>query len=496
MKKSAVAVAIVVAFGTIWTGSSWYTGKQLERRMGQEIDNLNKKLDQRFPNLGLKISYQDYQRHLFSTDVNYIVQAVPGLEKHDLKAGDSIILKEKISHGPFPLSQLKHFNFIPSLASVHSELKNTPAVKPLFDATKEKSPIDADTRIAYNGDSQSVIKLLPVDFHQDNSSIKFAGAKINADIQHDLRNILFKLDSQDITISGINKDNQQEQLSLKGLIINGESQHGQFDINIGKQQLSLNQLSVSLENKEFANLNGLTINVNIGESNNSLKGEIDYTLNDLTISKQSYGQGGMKMSFEGLDGEGVKKLSSQYNALINQQLKNNSLDINAMHWLALINDNLPELLKGNPTINLQPLSWKNSGGESKLSLALKLAIPENHDKNITLLRAIKMLDVKLDIPIAMAEQLTTQLAEQDGANADNAKEIAKQQVKNFIDTWKLFQLVKEKGNNITSEIHYINGVIDLNGNKIPLAQAEAILGLLSNLPGHFDEKIVNPDNDK
>jgi hypothetical protein len=30
MKKSVVAVGVIVALGVVWTGASWFTGKQLE----------------------------------------------------------------------------------------------------------------------------------------------------------------------------------------------------------------------------------------------------------------------------------------------------------------------------------------------------------------------------------------------------------------------------------------------------------------------------------
>ncbi|USQ51667.1 YdgA family protein [Serratia marcescens] len=37
------------------------------------------------------------------------------------------------------------------MASVHTELENTPAVKGLFDTTKGKSLFTADSRISYSG---------------------------------------------------------------------------------------------------------------------------------------------------------------------------------------------------------------------------------------------------------------------------------------------------------------------------------------------------------
>lgn len=55
--------------------------------------------------------------------------------------GDEIAFIEVIDHGPFPLAQLKKLNLIPSMASVHTELANTPVLKKLFDVTNGQSPL-------------------------------------------------------------------------------------------------------------------------------------------------------------------------------------------------------------------------------------------------------------------------------------------------------------------------------------------------------------------
>lgn len=134
MKKSAVAVAVIVVLGAAWSGASWYTGKLIEQRMDGEVARLNESLTQRLPQAGLKISYQDYQRGVFSSRVHYIIQADPAAKQDALlKPGQQLALNETISHGPFPLT---HFSLAPSMAVVHSELANTPLVAPLFTAIK------------------------------------------------------------------------------------------------------------------------------------------------------------------------------------------------------------------------------------------------------------------------------------------------------------------------------------------------------------------------
>ena len=106
MKKSAVAVAVIVVLGAAWTGASWYTGKLIEQRMTTEVENVNSQLNNYFPKAGLKLSYEDYNRHLFSTDVRYILQNDPSFKgEPSLKAGEQIVLKETITHGPSSTAQ-------------------------------------------------------------------------------------------------------------------------------------------------------------------------------------------------------------------------------------------------------------------------------------------------------------------------------------------------------------------------------------------------------
>ena len=121
---------MVIALGVIWTGAARITGKQIESHMDQIVQNANAQLAQIAPDSRLKVSYQNYQRGIFTSRTQLVVQASSQTEDNALlKPGQSVVLNETIDHGPFPFAQLKRFNLIPSMASVHSELENTPALK-------------------------------------------------------------------------------------------------------------------------------------------------------------------------------------------------------------------------------------------------------------------------------------------------------------------------------------------------------------------------------
>lgn len=109
MKKSLVAVSVIVVLGAAWTGASWYTGKLIEQRMGELVNNANGQIRTLLPKAGVKFAYKDYQRGLFSSQVRYVLQADSSVAgEKALKDGDEVAFIETIDHGPFPLAQLKN----------------------------------------------------------------------------------------------------------------------------------------------------------------------------------------------------------------------------------------------------------------------------------------------------------------------------------------------------------------------------------------------------
>lgn len=140
MKKSLVAAGIIVALGVVWTGGAWYTGKQLEGRIADMVQQANAQLRSSAPESGLELSYQDYQRGLFSSHLQLVVKPIAGQANGWLAAGQSVVLDEVVDHGPFPLASLKTFNLAPAMASVHTTLVKNDASQALFEIAKGTTP--------------------------------------------------------------------------------------------------------------------------------------------------------------------------------------------------------------------------------------------------------------------------------------------------------------------------------------------------------------------
>ncbi|CNI30339.1 putative GTP-binding protein YdgA [Yersinia rohdei] len=496
MKKSLVAVSVIVVLGAAWTGASWYTGKLIEQRMGELVNNANGQIKTLLPKAGVIFAYKDYQRGIFSSQVRYTLQAdstVAG--EKALKDGDEVAFIETIDHGPFPLAQLKKFNLIPSMASVHTELANTPALKKLFEVTKGKSPFTADSRIAYSGDTSSAITFIPIEYQKDTTSMKFSGAQIDADVSRDLRKVNMSGTADNLVFATKNNWDQLEQFSLQGLTLKSDSNMGKFDLSIGDQQLAIKQISFSVDGKDTATLVGFNLNTQLGETEKDLNGKLTYTLDALKIQGNDFGSGKLAFAFNNLDGQSLKQFTSAYNQQVMLAVQaGENLDTEAyqQQMTEMLMANLPALMKGNPTINIAPLSWKNAKGESTFTLGLAFTDPALAKDNgaPVLARSVKKVDATLTIPMPMATELTTQAARLQGYSPEEAAKMAQQQVQGIAAMGQMFKLTTTKDDVISSSFHFADNQVDLNGQKMSLPEFFGLFGMFGGAPEPEDTGAV------
>ncbi|MEH2921286.1 YdgA family protein [Samsonia erythrinae] len=485
MKKSLVAAGVIIALGAVWTGASWYTGKQLAEQIDGFTDTLNEQLKKNYPDSGLKVVYRDYQGGIFSSKLAYVLQT-DGTAKgvQFLATGEEIVFNETVSHGPFPLAQLKKFNLLPAMASVHTEPAKTPAVKAWFELTKDKPFFTADTRVTYSGDTQSDIKLEPIDYQTPEQKFTFSGADVLLDVGRDLRSS--KLDT---TIASLKMERQNqwgmnEHLDVADLTLKATNQKGKFDLDLGDSSLSLKALTFSVEHSDPLTLNNFSLHSHATEDDKNLAGKLAVSLESLTFDNRNLGSGNMNMSISQLDGIGAKQFLTAYQEKSQQLLQNAAtLDPDVyQHEITMTFLNaLPQLLKGNPSVEISPLSWKNSKGEATFTLALdltdplknadKAAGPASSDEEKIIRQSLKKLDAKLNVPMEMLAELIFQGGPKT-SNEEKRKQLAasaQQQVNMIAQSGEAFQLSVTKDNAITSSLHYADGQVDFNGNKMPLS---------------------------
>ncbi|EFD1086714.1 DUF945 domain-containing protein [Escherichia coli] len=480
MNKSLVAVGVIVALGVVWTGGAWYTGKKIETHLEDMVAQANAQLKLTAPESNLEVSYQNYHRGVFSSQLQLLVKPIAGKENPWIKSGQSVIFNESVDHGPFPLAQLKKLNLIPSMASIQTTLVNNEVSKPLFDMAKGETPFEINSRIGYSGDSSSDISLKPLNYEQKDEKVAFSGGEFQLNADRDGKAISLSGEAQSGRIDAVNEYNQKVQLTFNNLKTDGSSTLASFGERVGNQKLSLEKMTISVEGKELALLEGMEISgksdlVNDGKTINS---QLDYSLNSLKVQNQDLGSGKLTLKVGQIDGEAWHQFSQQYNAQTQALLAQPEIANNPELYQEKVTEAffsaLPLMLKGDPVITIAPLSWKNSQGESALNLSLFLKDPATTTKEApqTLAqevdRSVKSLDAKLTIPVDMATEFITQVAKLEGYQEDQAKKLAKQQVEGASAMGQMFRLTTLQDNTITTSLQYTNGQITLNGQKMPL----------------------------
>lgn len=484
MKKSLVAVGVIVALGVVWTGSSWYIGKQLEGRMAQLVQQANSELTKSLPEAGIVISYENYQRGLFDSQMQLVLKNAADTKNPLLPAGETIVFNEKITHGPLP--GLKHLSFMPAMASVQSELAKNNTTQPLFDITNDKSLINAVTQVSFDGATSSVINLIPIDYTKDKNHFVFSGSTMTADADAKGDKIKFELNAASGSISTVSEIGQPVQVNFNGISLATDSQLTVADLRVGTQKVGLQNLTLNVDGKETAALNGLMLtgSTELQADKKNIALQADYTLDSLKAQGQDFGSGKLSMKVNNLDAEALGTVSKVYaqesQRLLADPETMQDPELYSQKMVEALVATFPQLLKGNPSLSIAPLSWKNTKGEATFNLALALKEPQQSDvipdtAETMLGRYLSSLDTRLVIPMDMAIQLVSQVAQLEGATPEEAEKAATEQVKGLAAMGQMFHITKVEDNNITATLTFADNKAALNGEAVPLSD---LLGAL------------------
>lgn len=306
MKKSLVAVGVIVALGAVWTGASWYTGSKVKDELDRVILKTNDFFAVNVPESGLNFKVENYEKGVFSSKADIVITSADSASPDD-----SIVFKTNIDHGPFPLSQVAKFNLLPKLAATQIELANNATTKELFEATQGKPFIHGSAVIGYSKSIDTNLELIPVEYKKDDVSLSFSGSK--------------------------------------------------FDVSTTSDLAAVDATKFSFKDFKISSDTSIT-----GED---VKGNISYSISDLKALEQNLGSGELTVAIEKLDAKALGKFVEQYNEALAQGLANGD-PTEATERLAMemMSTTLPELMKSKPVFTVSPFYWKNEAGQSSIDL--------------------------------------------------------------------------------------------------------------------------------
>ncbi|CRL62467.1 YdgA family protein [Proteus penneri] len=416
MKKSLVAVGVIVALGVVWTGASWYMGSKIESRLQEETKLANVQLAQlaKTAQFGadIKLEIRDYKKGVFTSNADFAVviskDASEIIEDQDKKV-EEIIFTTDIDHGPFPLSDLARFNLVPKLAAMNNTLVNNDTTKELFKLTKDKSLFDIHTSLAFDGAVSGEAKLNPIDFAENGGTVKTTPLTIEFSSDKTATNFTTAVKGDQVVVT---KDGE-ETFTIKniaGSVAGTKVNNDQYLFN--EQLLSFAEIThTSKEKASDFSLKDFSLTTKSDIKDKLFNISQTYYFKSLNVAGLEFGAGKFGYSIDKADPDAMLLLTKVYN--------NSLLPWNKNHFdnSEMVEQAVRDVLEKGLVFRIDEASLTNKSGASKLTFNLDLnafnvKTLENQEKSPAELfnYLFKNIDFNIDLSLPMLAEFrnTTQ----------------------------------------------------------------------------------------
>ena len=491
MKKSVVALGVIVALGAVGVGGAWFTGEKAQTEYLRQIELANKQAQALGLSDSFKVVYKNKQfdRGLFTSQVeDELVISLP-------EEGETFTIpfSTKLYHGPFPLDQLTKFNFMPTMFSAQGVIGKNETTQPLFDLLKSDKPVQYQASTSYSLATKGKVELASGEVTDPNSpqnKIAWSNVNIGFDVDKDLAGKYdVTLDELTADLGPSNEDGEDSQdttavksvnTKVKGMRLDASFKPTKWTyIYTGKGSYSTE--SFEMTSTDYAGKTTSLIEKGLkATSDISLDGDFvnlksESAVDSIVIDGKDFGKLTYNSELNHIEANAVnaliealitvfKSVSDDEN--VNQEMVSEILSSWAEnHGMAIFNN--------QPQIKLNPISISNSQGKVSLDLNVALAKDPKFDLMAgSLYKQFTDFAVNIHVDKAAAEKLMTQL----DPEADKA--LIKAQIEEQAKQAAAQNIMVNNDKNVTLNLVLEKGELKLNGQVIPEEQVQGVLFML------------------
>ena len=492
MKKSVVALGVIVALGAVGVGGAWFTGEKAQTEYLRQIELANKQAQALGLSDSFKVVYQNkqFERGFFTSQVeDEVVISLP-------KEGKvfTIPLSTKLYHGPFPLNQLEKFNFVPTMFSAQGVIGKNETTQPLFDLLKSDKPVQYQASTSYSLATKGKVELAAGEVTDPNSpqnKLAWSNINIGFDVDKD-RAGKYDLVSDEISFNS-NFDNieiieeSKDVVMPKSVTMKMKGLKFETSFNPTKWAYIYTGKSVSsAESIEMTNTNSLDDTVSIIYKGTKATSDISLNGDFVNLKSES------SVDSFVLNGKELGKLTNNNelnhieanaaNALIEALFtvfKSVSDDENANQEMvseilsSWVENHGMAIFNNQPQIKLNPMSISNSQGKVSLDLNVALAKDPKFDLMAgSLYKQFTDFALNIHVDKEMIEKTLAQL----DPEADKA--LIKAQIEEQAKQAAAQNIVVNNDKNVTLNLVLEKGELKLNGQVIPEEQVQGVLFML------------------
>ena len=489
MKKSVVALGVIVALGAVGVGGAWFTGEKAQTEYLRQIELANKQALALGSSDSFKVVYQNkqFERGFFTSQVeDEVVISLP-------KEGKvfTIPFSTKLYHGPFPLNQLEKFNFLPTMFSAQGVIGKNETTQALFDLLKSDKPVQYQATTGYNLSTKGKVELAGgelTDPESPGTKVTWSNINMGFDVNKDLAG-KYDMNLNEVSATVLPEVMGEQDgedmpksitMKMKGMKVEGSYNPTKWAyIYTGKSTSLIDSFEMATldhAGKESTVVEkGFKAKSDISLDGDFVSAKSENTVDSIAVDGKDFG----KLTY---NGELNHIEANAANALIEALFtvfksvsddKNVKDEVVSEILSSWVENHGMAIFNNQPQIKLNPVSISDNQG--KVSLDLNVALEKDPKFDLmkgSLYKQFTDFAVHIHVDKATAEKIMTQFAPEED------KALIKEKIEEQAKQAAAQNIVVNNDKNVTLALVLEKGELKLNGQVIPEEQVQGVLFML------------------
>ena len=489
MKKSTVALGVIVALGAVGVGGAWFTGEKAQTEYLRQIELANKQALALGSSDSFKVVYQNkqFERGFFTSQVeDEVVISLPKEGK-----AFTIPFSTKLYHGPFPLNQLEKFNFLPTMFSAQGVIGKNETTQALFDLLKSDKPVQYQATTGYNLSTKGKVELAGgelTDPESPGTKVTWSNINMGFDVNKDLAG-KYDMNLNEVSATVLPEVMGEQDgedmpksitMKMKGMKVEGSYNPTKWAyIYTGKSTSLIDSFEMATldhAGKESTVVEkGFKAKSDISLDGDFVSAKSENTVDSIAVDGKDFG----KLTY---NGELNHIEANAANALIEALFtvfksvsddKNVKDEVVSEILSSWVENHGMAIFNNQPQIKLNPVSISDNQG--KVSLDLNVALEKDPKFDLmkgSLYKQFTDFAVHIHVDKATAEKIITQFAPEED------KALIKEKIEDQAKQAAAQNIVVNNDKNVTLALVLEKGELKLNGQVIPEEQVQGVLFML------------------
>ena len=490
MKKSVVALGVLVALGAVGVGGAWFTGEKVQTEYLRQIELANKQAQALGSSDSFKVVYKNKQfdRGLFTSQVeDELVISLP-------EEGETFTIpfSTKLYHGPFPLDQLTKFNFMPVMFSAQGVIGKNETTQPLFDLLKSDKPVQYQATTSYSLSTKGKVELAGgelTDPESPGTKVTWSNINMGFDVDKDFAG------KYDMTLNEVSAtvlpEVMEEQdgedmpksitMKMKGMKVEGSYNPTKWAyIYTGKSTSLVDSFEMATlyhAGKESTVVQkGFKAKSDISLDGDFVSAKSENTVDSIAIDGKDFGKLTYNVELNHIEANAInaliEALFTVFESISDEENSSNEEMVSEIlsswaenHGMAIFNN--------QPQIKLNPMSISNSQGKVSLDLNVALAKDPKFDLMAgSLYKQFTDFALNIHVDKEMVEKNLAQFV------PEEERALIKAQIEEQAKQAAAQNIVVNNDKNVTLNLVLEKGELKLNGQVIPEEQVQGVLFML------------------